>query len=139
VTAPPVRGIIETVLYVTDLARSVEFYTQTMGFERLLSDDRFCALNVGGQQVFLLFLQGGTPEPVRTPGGLIPTHDGSGRIHVGFAVDADTLPAWDARLRERGIVIESRVTWARGGTSIYFRDPDGHLLELVTPGIWAIY
>ncbi len=26
-----------------------------------------------------------------------------------------------------------------GGTSLYFRDPDGHLLELVTPGIWSIY
>jgi len=27
----------------------------------------------------------------------------------------------------------------RGGHSIYFRDPDGHLLELATPGLWAIY
>jgi len=42
-------------------------------------------------------------------------------------------------LREHGIAIESTITWPRGGTSIYFRDPDGHLLELVTPGIWDIY
>ncbi|MDQ3753396.1 MAG: glyoxalase, partial [Acidobacteriota bacterium] len=29
--------------------------------------------------------------------------------------------------------------WNRGGTSLYFRDPDNHLLELATPGLWAIY
>ena len=31
------------------------------------------------------------------------------------------------------------MNWERGGQSIYFRDPDGHLVELATPGIWAIY
>jgi catechol 2,3-dioxygenase-like lactoylglutathione lyase family enzyme len=35
-----------------------------------------------------------------------------------------------------GIAIESRITWARGGTSLYFRDPDGHSLEVATPGLW---
>jgi catechol 2,3-dioxygenase-like lactoylglutathione lyase family enzyme len=30
-------------------------------------------------------------------------------------------------------------TGPRGGHSIYFRDPDGHLLELATPGLWAGY
>ncbi|MEP7038442.1 MAG: glyoxalase, partial [Acidobacteriota bacterium] len=35
--------------------------------------------------------------------------------------------------------IESKVKWERGGTSIYFRDPDKHLLELATPGLWTIY
>ena len=38
-----------------------------------------------------------------------------------------------------GIAIEGRTDWSRGGHSIYFRDPDGHLLELATPGLWAIY
>ncbi|HEX5778765.1 MAG TPA: glyoxalase, partial [Xanthobacteraceae bacterium] len=38
-----------------------------------------------------------------------------------------------------GIELESRVDWPRGGKSIYFRDPDGHLLEFATPGLWANY
>jgi catechol 2,3-dioxygenase-like lactoylglutathione lyase family enzyme len=43
------------------------------------------------------------------------------------------------RLESEDISVESRVTWRRGGQSLYFRDPDGHLVELATPGIWAIY
>jgi catechol 2,3-dioxygenase-like lactoylglutathione lyase family enzyme len=31
------------------------------------------------------------------------------------------------------------VRWPRGGESIYFRDPDGHLVELATPGLWDNY
>ena len=35
--------------------------------------------------------------------------------------------------------IESEVNWDRGGTSIYFRDPEGHSVELATPGVWEVY
>ena len=37
---------------------------------------------------------------------------------------------------DTGIEVESRVNWARGGTSLYFRDPDGNSLEVATPGLW---
>jgi len=33
-------------------------------------------------------------------------------------------------------VLEQQVAWPRGGTSLYFRDPDRHLVELATPGLW---
>jgi len=47
--------------------------------------------------------------------------------------------ALTARLAELGIAIESRVQWERGGSSIYFRDPDGRSVELATPGLWPCY
>ena len=71
--------------------------------------------------------------------GTIPGHDGSGPTHVAFAVDARDLDSWEARLVDAGVTIESRVQWDRGGRSIYFRDPDGHSVELVTPGVWPTY
>jgi len=37
------------------------------------------------------------------------------------------------------VTIEGATDWSRGGRSIYFRDPDGHLLELATPGLWTVY
>ena len=39
---------------------------------------------------------------------------------------------WPERLRQAEIEIESVVTWPQGGKSLYFRDPDGHAIELKT-------
>ena len=72
-------------------------------------------------------------------GGAIPPHDGHGPLHVAFAIAAAELAAWQRRLEEHGIAVEGRTDWSRGGHSIYVRDPDGHLLEFATPGLWAIY
>lgn len=94
---------------------------------------------MGGRSVLLLFARGQSTEPHHIPGGTIPPQDGSGPVHIGFAVDAAEFDAWEDRLRERGIAIESTVQWSRGGRSIYFRDPDGHLVEFLTPGVWTIY
>ncbi len=134
-----VTGILETALHVEDVARSREFYQNIFGFPVLQGDDRFCALSVADKQVLLLFKKGGSTEPITIPGGVIPPHDGDGHLHFAFSILAADLPGWEARLRDHNVAIESRVHWDRGGTSIYFRDPDGHLAELVTPGIWAIY
>jgi catechol 2,3-dioxygenase-like lactoylglutathione lyase family enzyme len=136
---PPVRGVLETALYVADLERSRTFYTRLFGFEPLFQDERFCAFDVLGRQVLLLFQRGGTAEPVTVPGGIIPGHDGQGRLHLAFAIGRDDLDPWERRLQHDQVPVESRVSWTRGGKSIYFRDPDGHLLELATPGVWRTY
>jgi catechol 2,3-dioxygenase-like lactoylglutathione lyase family enzyme len=73
------------------------------------------------------------------PGGVIPPHDSHGQSHLAFAIAAADLDAWRRRLAEQGIPVESTVTWPLGGTSLYFRDPDGHLVELATPGIWPTW
>lgn len=76
---------------------------------------------------------------MQLPEGMIPGHDGTGPAHVAFAVEADELDAWESRLADAGVAIESRVRWDRGGRSLYFRDPEGHSVELVTPGVWPTY
>lgn len=100
---------------------------------------RFLAFSVGGRQVLLLFKRGATLAPTPVPGGVIPLHDGAGAHHIGFAVTPAAYEQWRERLIARGIVIESEATWKRGGRSLYLRDPDKHLLELITPGIWPVY
>jgi catechol 2,3-dioxygenase-like lactoylglutathione lyase family enzyme len=134
-----VTGVLESGIYVDDVARSADFYRRIFGFERLEGDDRFCALSVAGCHVFLIFKRGGTLMPMHLPGGVLPAHDGSGQQHFAFSVPEAELADWEKKLAENGVEIESRVTWPRGGKSIYFRDPDGHLAELITPGCWAIY
>ncbi|MBZ5604265.1 MAG: VOC family protein [Acidobacteriia bacterium] len=135
-----ITGVVETAIHVDDVARSEEFYRRLFGFEKIAGDDhRFCAFAVPGSAVFLLFKKGGTLEPVPTPGGMIPPHDGDGHMHFAFKIPAESLAACERELTEQGIAIESRVDWPRGGTSLYFRDPDDHLVELITPGCWPVY
>jgi catechol 2,3-dioxygenase-like lactoylglutathione lyase family enzyme len=136
---PQLDAVLETALYVDDLERAVRFYTDVLELEPLYRDGRMCALSVGGRSVLLLFPRGGSLQTVHMPGGTIPPHDGAGPLHVAFAISKDALPQWEERLRDNGVAIEGRTVWKRGGESVYFRDPDGHLLELATPGLWAIY
>lgn len=138
---PVVHGVVESILYVENVPAATAFYTEVVGIQALQGDGtRFQALDAGGKGVLLLFKRGGTlmPQPVPT-GGTIPPHDGAGPHHIAFAIDDAAYAQWLSHLAAKGIRIESETRWERGGRSIYFRDPDGHLDELVTPGIWPNY
>ena len=137
--APRLERIVETALYVDDIPRARNFYVDALGCEVLLDTARLLALSVGGASVLLLFQRGATSEPLPTPGGVVPPHGGTGIQHLAFAISRETFDAWVTRLEQHGIPVESRVRWQRGGESIYVRDPDGHSIELITPGLWTIY
>jgi catechol 2,3-dioxygenase-like lactoylglutathione lyase family enzyme len=136
---PSLTGVLETCLYVDDLDRASRFYEETFGLTRIEGDDRFRAYSVGGRSVLLLFKRGASNRVTQLPGGTLGPHDGSGPLHLAFSISAEDLPLWEKLLVERGIAIETRIRWPRGGTSIYFRDPDKHSVELATPGVWSIY
>ena len=137
--APRVSRQLESSLYVADLARSRAFYENVFGFETLMDEERMVGLAVPGGSMLLLFRRGGSVTPSPVPGGLIPPHDGGGTLHLCFAVPLAELHAWERHLEALGIAVESRVTQRFGGLSLYFRDPDGHSLEVAGPGLWAIY
>jgi catechol 2,3-dioxygenase-like lactoylglutathione lyase family enzyme len=136
---PRLAGVLETALYVDDLLRARRFYEDVMGLIAAFADQRLAAYEVAPGSVLLLFPRGETLETVVMPGGTIPPHDGHGPLHVAFAIARADLAAWEAHLAAHAVPIEGRTEWPRGGTSLYFRDPDGHLLELATPGLWPGY
>lgn len=136
---PKVIGVLETGLYVENVERAAKFYEDVFGFERMVSDDRFCAFAVARGSVLLLFKRGGTTQPTTLLGGVLPPHDGSGQTHFAFSIERNELEPWVNTLNQKNVEIESRVTWPRGGQSIYFRDPDRNLLELATPGVWPVF
>jgi catechol 2,3-dioxygenase-like lactoylglutathione lyase family enzyme len=127
------EGILESALYVADAARSAQFYERVFGFQ-VISDfgERGCALQAGERQVLLLFKKGAS-RSIPTP------HDGDGELHIAFAIPTAELARWEQWLGENGIAVEEKRTWEAGGTSLYFRDPDRHLIEVATPGVWSIY
>jgi catechol 2,3-dioxygenase-like lactoylglutathione lyase family enzyme len=136
---PEVTGILETALDVDDLAASADFYQRIFGLEVIDRSERLCAYAVAGRDVLILFQREEAAKAVNLAGGRIPPHGSKGAIHFAFSVDRSELPKWEEVLAANGIPVESRVHWERGGTSIYFRDPDHHLIELATRGIWSIY
>ncbi|HET7871683.1 MAG TPA: VOC family protein [Terriglobales bacterium] len=131
---PQVNGVLETSLYVESAARSAEFYRRVFGFQPLEPElpldgnTRLYPMRAGDRSVLLLFKKGSTPDT-----------DAAGAIHVAFGIARSDLRNWEAWLEQQGIAIEERKTWKYGGEALYFRDPDGHLLEVVTPGVWSIY
>ena len=137
---PQLNAVLETALYVTDMSRARAFFEEVMGLSPFTADHRFTAYEVG-PSVLLLFLEGETRETVVLPQemGTSPPHDGNGPVHMAFSIDADSLLDWEQTLSAHGVTIEGRTHWSKGGESLYFRDPDGHLLELATPGVWPNY
>jgi catechol 2,3-dioxygenase-like lactoylglutathione lyase family enzyme len=130
-------------MYVGDVARAVAFYRDLFGFEVELENPVIGVLRVPDGRALILFARAIATQPAITPPnaveGTIPPHGGSGRMHVAFAVPDGALDPWRQRLAERDVKLEGLVRWKRGGASLYFRDPDEHLVELITPGLWSFY
>jgi catechol 2,3-dioxygenase-like lactoylglutathione lyase family enzyme len=130
---PKTDGLLESSLYMSDVRRSVRFYQYLFGFP-VISEfgDRGCAMHAGPRQVLLLFKKGAS-RAIHSP------HDGHGELHVAFAIPAAELASWESWLEGKGVAVEEKRAWDSGGWSLYFRDPDRHLVELATPGTWSVY
>ena len=130
-------GVIETCLYVADVERAAEWYRQIFGFPVIFQkDDRLRALRVGQKQVLLLFKERGSLNPTVMPGGVLPPHDGSGPVHIAFPMQTGDAEDWERHLSAYGVAIIGRVDWGEEDRSLYFRDPDNHVLELISGDHW---
>ena len=132
---PTVDGILETALYVDDLERSTQFYQTLFGFEPIASSKRLVALAVASRDVLLLCKRGA----LVMLGFRRVRQDVEGCLHMAFAIPSGEYDAWKAWLERQGVAIEHELKRELGGHSLFFRDPDGHLIELTTPGTWSIY
>lgn len=129
--------IVETALYVADVDRAAQWYQRIFGFPIIFQQEgRLRVLEVGEKQVLLLFKQGGSLHPQNLPGGTIPPHDGSGPAHMAFGMQTADAGQWEKLLAEYGIEIIGRVDWGEGDKSLYFCDPDNHVLELISHDHW---
>jgi catechol 2,3-dioxygenase-like lactoylglutathione lyase family enzyme len=130
----PIPGILETCLYVDDLAVAEDFYRRVLGLECIsFQADRHLFFRCG-RGMLLLF----RADASRRGSADIPPHGAEGPGHLAFSMPEDQLSVWHRHLEAEGVAIEQEVHWPRGGLSIYFRDPAGNSLELATPGIWGI-
>ncbi len=130
----PIRAIVEAAIYCSDLGAAERFYTDVLGLTLLGKEaGRHVFFQVGQQQVLLVFC----PETT-LKGDHLPAHGARGPGHVALGVPPEDLDEWRKRLASHGVQIEHEQTWERGGRSLYFRDPAGNSVELVTPGVWGL-
>lgn len=130
----PIEALVETGIYVDDLARAEAFYRDVLGLAVHARDPgRAVFFRVGGGHMLLVFLAEATRK-----GGHLPAHGAAGPGHFAFGVPAGSLDGWRRRLAEHGVAVEQEVGWPPGGRSLYFRDPAGNLVELLTPGVWGL-
>ncbi|HEX2173715.1 MAG TPA: VOC family protein [Dehalococcoidia bacterium] len=118
------RGVHHLAMICSNIEQTIEFYTQVLGFpltqlfqNRDLPSSTHFFFDIGNGN-FLAFFD--FPEL-----GLGPTQEALGAMHhVAISVYEDQFDAIRQRVQDRGIDIFQH------GTSIYFRDPDGALIEI---------
>jgi catechol 2,3-dioxygenase-like lactoylglutathione lyase family enzyme len=128
------QDILETCVYVDDLARAERFYQEVLGLEFVSRQEGRHAFFRCGRRMLLLF----NPLASRETSDHFPPHGAFGPGHVAFAARQEALEGWRTWLEQHGVVIEKVIDWPGGGRSLYFRDPAGNSLELATPRIWGI-
>ena len=118
-----VHGIDHVGLAVKNVQKSVQWYQEMFGLERLYENiwGDFPAV-VGLGETSVAFFPTNDPD-VPLPAGL-PIH------HLAFHVDRVNFKAAQETLRQKGIEFEFQDH--KIVHSIYFYDPDGYLLELTT-------
>ena len=125
--------IKETCLYVKDLKQTIGFYKGKLGLEQFSYVEGSHVFFRAGTSVLLCFLNDKTKEQ-----GTLPPHYGEGQLHFAFEIDPEAYVACRQELIELGIAVEHEEEWAGGFKSFYFRDPDGHLAEVVEKGMWEV-
>jgi len=132
-------AILESALYVSDLAAAEAFYGGVLGLEKISQvKDRHVFFRCG-QSVLLLFNAEATRVPPHDGARLpVPPHGASGEGHLCFSASGAEIDAWKQRLEAHGVPIEADFEWPAGGRSIYFRDPSGNSLEFAEPRIWGL-
>jgi catechol 2,3-dioxygenase-like lactoylglutathione lyase family enzyme len=122
-----VRGLLELVLEVTDLERSVAFYRDLLEMREVVrwpEPRPGVWVELGPNEVLGLW-------PASSGGAGVAIHGSRGGSHVHFAcyVDPGSLPGWERRLRDAGLACET-AAFSHGNRSLFVTDPDGNVVEL---------
>lgn len=118
-TTLKVTGIDHVVLYVRDLERSKRFYIDLLGMEVDFENSWQAFLRCGNQEVALFQVQDGAA-----------LHAGSEMNHMALRLESGEYAQVKAALEAAGCEVTGR---PGDPQCIYFSDPDGHRLQLLTP------
>lgn len=122
----------ETCIYISDLQRTQAFYNEQLGLKIISKVEGRHIFFKAGTSVLLCFIA----EKTSQPGQELPAHGAHGCIHFALEVKPEDYAAAKKEILGKGIIIAHEQQWKNNQHSFYFRDPDGHLVEIIQAGIW---
>ncbi|WP_174590511.1 VOC family protein [Methanocella conradii] len=114
-------GLCHIAIDVSDIERSLKFYTEMFDMDVLDRTDRFIHLRThGGHDSFFLF---------RADGPVNPRKGGLTYMHFGFKVDDENFEKALEYINKHDVKVHPNP--ARGpGRYVYIEDPDGYVIQL---------
>ncbi|HET8792179.1 MAG TPA: VOC family protein [Nitrososphaeraceae archaeon] len=132
-----VNKIIETCIYTYDLEKMKKFYINYLGLDLVSEEEgRHVFLKVG-KNMLLIF----NPEnTLRNLNNIFPIHGAitpPSILHLAFEIKKEDYENWKRLLKTNNINIEKELE-IRNSKSIYFHDPSGNIVELITENFWPV-
>jgi catechol-2,3-dioxygenase len=132
-----IKKVIETCIYSSDLESMKKFYVDTLGLSVIQEEGDKLIFLKAGKSMLLIF------DPLRTSinNDKLPTHGAMtppSSVHFAMEIEEQEYQPCKRLLVLNGIAIEKEVIWNSNTKSLYFRDPAGNLVELITPGGWPV-
>jgi len=124
-TKTRVSKIATVVVPVSDQDRAIEFYVETLGFEKRID----VPFGNGYRWVEV------APDDAVTTIAIVPPPPGkpSGNVETGISLHTDDIDAYHAELTEAGVDVDAEVSRMGGPVPplFWFRDPDANTLMVV--------
>ncbi len=140
---PPKLGqIVETILYTSSVPKLASFYATIFNLNPFFSTPTIVGFSLPNNTILLLFDRSSTTEDKILPTGTIPKHGSETSLgqHIAFACNGlEELSEWEEWFKEKGVEILGTMSWERGGRSVYVKDWEGHVVEVMTRGVWEVY
>ena len=132
-----INKVIETSIYSSDLESMKKFYSGILGLSIIQEERDKLLFLKAGKNMLLIF------DPLRTSvdNHNLPRHGAMtppSSIHFAMEIEERDYQRCREILTRNDIAIEKEVKWSNNTNSIYFRDPAGNLVELITPGGWPV-
>jgi catechol-2,3-dioxygenase len=132
-----INKVVETCIYSSDLESMKKFYAGILGLSVIQEEGNKLIFLKAGKSMLLIF------DPLRTSinNDKLPTHGAvtpPSSIHFAMEIEEQEFQPCKDLLARNGVAIEKEINWNSNTKSLYFRDPSGNLVELVTPGGWPV-
>jgi len=132
-----IKKVVETCIYSSDIESMKNFYAGILGLSIAQEDRHKLIFLKAGKSMLLIF----DPMQTRANNGNLPAHGAltpPSCIHFALEIEQEEYHASKQLLVSNNISIEKEIKWDNNAKSIYFRDPAGNLVELITAGGWPI-